>query len=123
MTALTPADRKIENSRLLREDLGRKATVFRGLPEVIAFHTTEKCNLRCIMCPRALGQGKLQLPRHRLAAICEAIYVFRKMLVNRDEHHLFFDLLGVIHCHAIEAWCSRIPISPKIAMEELGLIG
>lgn len=66
--------RKDENSRLLREDLAQRKTEFRGLPEVIALHTTEKCNLRCTMCPRSLGQGKLQLPRARLAAVLDALF-------------------------------------------------
>lgn len=66
--------RKEENSRLLREDLAERRTAFRGLPEVIALHTTEKCNLRCTMCPRSLGQGKLQLPRARLAAVLDELF-------------------------------------------------
>ncbi len=74
MTTLTPAQRKEENSLRLREDVERRATVMRGLPEIIAFHTTEKCNLRCVMCPRSMGQGKRQLPRDRLAAICDDFF-------------------------------------------------
>jgi len=68
------ARRKEENSLLLREDLARRATEFRGLPEVVALHTTERCNLRCVMCPRALGQGKLQLSRDRMAAVCDELF-------------------------------------------------
>jgi MoaA/NifB/PqqE/SkfB family radical SAM enzyme len=66
--------RKEANSRLLREDVARRATIFRGMPELIALHTTEICNLRCVMCPRSLGQGKLQLSRERLAAACDALF-------------------------------------------------
>jgi radical SAM protein with 4Fe4S-binding SPASM domain len=66
--------RKLENSRLLREDVAAGATSFRGLPEVIALHTTEICNLACVMCPRSLGQGKLKLSRERLAALFDDLF-------------------------------------------------
>jgi len=65
---------KEANSRLLREDVDQQRPVLRGLPEIIALHTTERCNLRCTMCMRSLGQGKLQLPRSRLAAICDELF-------------------------------------------------
>ncbi len=66
--------RKEENSRLLREDVAERRTVFRGRPEVIALYTTEKCNLRCTMCARALGQGELQMPRALLGEICDQLF-------------------------------------------------
>jgi radical SAM protein with 4Fe4S-binding SPASM domain len=68
------AQRKAANSRMLDEDVAGGCTVFRGLPEVVALHTTERCNLRCTMCVRSLGQGKLQLERERLAAVCDALF-------------------------------------------------
>lgn len=68
------AERKRENSRLLREDLARAREELRGLPEVIALHTTEKCNLRCVMCARSLEQGTRQLPRESLARVCDELF-------------------------------------------------
>lgn len=68
------AELKQRNSELLREGIARGHTRLEGLPEIVALHTTERCNLRCTMCARSLGQGKLQLARHRLAAICDDLF-------------------------------------------------
>jgi MoaA/NifB/PqqE/SkfB family radical SAM enzyme len=65
---------KDANSRLLREGISAGHTRLEGLPETIALHTTERCNLRCTMCARSLGQGKLQLPRERLAVLCDDLF-------------------------------------------------
>jgi radical SAM protein with 4Fe4S-binding SPASM domain len=65
---------KEENSLKLREDVARKALVLRGLPEIIALHTTEMCNLRCLMCRRSEGQGGLKMSRDRLEAVCDALF-------------------------------------------------
>lgn len=74
MVTLPYQAEKETNSRLLREDLSLRSTELRGLPEVIGVHTTERCNLRCIMCPRSLGQGKLQLPRETLAKVLNELF-------------------------------------------------
>ena len=68
------SEQKAHNGRLLREDIAAARTRLRGLPEVIAFHTTERCNLRCTMCERSISQGELQLSRARLAAICDDLF-------------------------------------------------
>src|SRR5262249_37373109 len=68
------AEAKAQNSRLLREDIAAGRTFLRGLPEIVALHTTERCNLRCTMCERSISRGELQLPRARLAAICDDLF-------------------------------------------------
>lgn len=65
---------KRRNSDMLREDVAAGRTELRGLPETIAFHTTERCNLRCTMCERSTHQGELQLARERLGAICDDLF-------------------------------------------------
>ena len=65
---------KDDNSRKLRESIAAGRTRLEGMPETIALHTTERCNLRCAMCARSLGQGKLQLPRDRLASLCDDLF-------------------------------------------------
>lgn len=54
---------KDENSRVLREDVERHAVVFRGGPEVVTLNHSDIYNLRCVMCPRNLAQGKHRLDR------------------------------------------------------------
>jgi radical SAM protein with 4Fe4S-binding SPASM domain len=68
------AELKARNGKLLREDVAAGRTHLRGLPEIVAFHTTERCNLRCTMCERSISQGELQLSRDRLAVICDDLF-------------------------------------------------
>lgn len=65
---------KAENSRLLLEDVHRRAVVYRAMPEVIGLHTTEICNLRCIQCPRSIRQGRYVLPREDLRRLCDELF-------------------------------------------------
>ncbi|TAJ21207.1 MAG: radical SAM protein [Planctomycetota bacterium] len=65
---------KQHNSRVLREDVLEQRSCFRALPEVIALHTTERCNLRCGMCVRSLGQGTRQLPTADLVRLCDDLF-------------------------------------------------
>ncbi len=52
---------KLENSRLLREEIAAGRVELRGLPEIVTFNSTDICNLRCVMCPRHYEQGKHRL--------------------------------------------------------------
>ena len=74
MTSASRHARKEENSHLLREDVAQRRTELRALPEIVALHTTERCNLRCTMCVRSLRPGKVQLPRARLGAVCDRLF-------------------------------------------------
>src|SRR5262245_29718862 len=65
---------KRENRRLLREDLARRATVYRGLPEVVTLNHTDLCNLRCVMCPRSRGQGRHRLDRAVLEHVAQSLF-------------------------------------------------
>lgn len=67
-------DSKLQNTRLLREDLARRALVFRGLPEVVTLNHTDLCNLRCVMCPRSRGQGRHRLDRAVLEHVAHALF-------------------------------------------------
>lgn len=68
------AEAKERNSRALRASIAAGETALAGLPEVVALHTTERCNLRCVMCERSLGQGEKQLARDRLATLCDDLF-------------------------------------------------
>ena len=74
MTAGPYTALKRENRRLLREDLARRATVYRGLPEVVTLNHTDLCNLRCVMCPRSQGQGKHRLGREVLEHVAQSLF-------------------------------------------------
>lgn len=74
MWRVEPAALKTRNSLLLREDLEARRVEFRGLPEVVSFQTTDICNLRCIMCPRALGPGRQRLPADILRQVCADLF-------------------------------------------------
>lgn len=65
---------KEENSRLLREDLARRATAYRGLPEVVMLNHTDICNLRCVMCPRHDAPGTQRLARSALERVVERLF-------------------------------------------------
>lgn len=72
---------KAENSALLREEIARRATVYRALPEVVTLNHTDICNLRCIMCPRHLAQGTHRLDRRVLAHVANQLFPTAKKLV------------------------------------------
>jgi len=65
---------KARNRELLAEDAAAKRTVFRGLPDVVSLHTTEVCNLRCVMCKRSEKLGLRHLDRDTLARVCDALF-------------------------------------------------
>jgi MoaA/NifB/PqqE/SkfB family radical SAM enzyme len=72
---------KDENSRLLREDLARRSTTLRALPEVVTLNHTDLCNLRCIMCPRHLAQGKHRLSQRVLGYLAAELFPTARKLV------------------------------------------
>lgn len=72
---------KDENSALLREDIARRATVFRALPEILSFNHTEICNLRCIMCPRHVAQGKHRLSRRAVDHVATELFPTAKKAI------------------------------------------
>jgi MoaA/NifB/PqqE/SkfB family radical SAM enzyme len=72
---------KLENSRLLREDIARKAVRFRALPEVVTLNHSDLCNLRCVMCPRNLAQGTHRLSRRVLSYIADELFPTARKLV------------------------------------------
>ena len=81
MVVRSLASLKAENSRLLREDVARGATRFRGMPEVVTLNHTDLCNLRCIMCPRHLAQGTHRLPKRVLGYVADELFPTARKLV------------------------------------------
>ena len=67
-------DLKRKNSELLREDVAAKRSLYRGLPEVVSLYTTDICNLKCIMCPRAESQGSEKMPIEALERVAETLF-------------------------------------------------
>jgi radical SAM protein with 4Fe4S-binding SPASM domain len=65
---------KLENCRLLREDVGRRSPVFRGRPDVVMLNHTDICNLACVMCPRSVVRGEKQLSRHALERVADRLF-------------------------------------------------
>lgn len=65
---------KAENSRLLREDVRARRTIYRGLPEVVTLNHSDICNLRCIMCQRSLAQGTHRLDRPALEHVANELF-------------------------------------------------
>ncbi|MEZ5966366.1 MAG: radical SAM protein [Planctomycetota bacterium] len=65
---------KRANSQLLREDVERRAIVYRGLPEVVTLNHSDICNLRCVMCPRNLAQGKHRLDQRVLEHVVNELF-------------------------------------------------
>ena len=72
---------KDANSALLREDIAQRREVFRALPEILSFNHTEICNLRCIMCPRYLGQGKQRLSRRTVDHVATELFPTAKKAI------------------------------------------
>jgi len=68
------ATSKTENLRRLEEDQRERRCRFRALPDVVSFHTTEVCNLRCIMCVRHDVTGTRKLDRATLSSVCERLF-------------------------------------------------
>ncbi|MCB9885978.1 MAG: radical SAM protein [Planctomycetes bacterium] len=64
---------KLENSRLLRAEIAARREVLRALPEIVTFHNTDICNLRCVMCPRHLGQGTHALDDDLLRLVADEL--------------------------------------------------
>lgn len=100
------ARRKDANSRLLREDVAARRPVFRALPEVVGFYTSDVCNLRCGMCPRCLAQGEHKLPRDVLARVCTDLFptARKAILTSAAGEPLLADfdlLLGEARRHAV----------------------
>jgi radical SAM protein with 4Fe4S-binding SPASM domain len=80
--------RKYENLARLREDAARGESRFRGLPAIVSFHTTDICNLRCVMCARSVVDGSLRLDRGALRRVCDDLFptAFKAMaLANLGE--------------------------------------
>ena len=71
---VTPVEAKLENSRLLHEDVLSRRDLLRALPEVVSLQTTEVCNLACIMCPRSLGPGTQRLDRRSLGRVVDDLF-------------------------------------------------
>jgi len=65
---------KRANSQLLRDDVERRAVVYRGLPEVVTLNHSDICNLRCVMCPRNLAQGKHRLDQRVLDHVVNELF-------------------------------------------------
>lgn len=65
---------KARNRELLAADAAEHRTVFRGLPDVVSLHTTEVCNLRCVMCKRSEKLGTRHLDRATLARVCDELF-------------------------------------------------
>ncbi|MEO0651127.1 MAG: radical SAM protein, partial [Planctomycetota bacterium] len=72
---------KHENSRLLREDIARQATVFRALPEIVTLNSTEICNLACVMCQRSVSQGKYRLEDRVVEFVAEQLFPTARKVV------------------------------------------
>ncbi|TAJ21205.1 MAG: radical SAM protein [Planctomycetota bacterium] len=68
------AARKAENSRRLRAELAARAIHLRALPEIVTLNSTDICNLRCVMCPRHLAQGKHRLDERVIAYVCDELF-------------------------------------------------
>lgn len=62
---------KQRNARLLLDDIHSKRSVFRGLPDVINFHSSDVCDLRCIMCYQSHRPGRVSLPPSRVREILD----------------------------------------------------
>jgi hypothetical protein len=69
-----PAESKAENSRLLRAEIAGGRTAYRGLPEIVTLNSTDICNLRCVMCPRSLAQGKCRLDDRAAGLVCDELF-------------------------------------------------
>lgn len=67
------ATAKLANSQLLREEIAARREVLRALPEIVTFHNTDICNLRCVMCPRHLGQGTHALDDDLLRLVADEL--------------------------------------------------
>src|SRR5688572_11277757 len=77
------SDLKRENSELLRADVERGAIAYRGLPEVVTLNHSDICNLRCVMCPRHLAQGRHRLdPRVLEHVVNELFPTARKVILT-----------------------------------------
>ncbi len=77
---------KQENSRRLAADFAARRDVFAALPEVISLHTTDRCNLRCVMCPRSERVGRSSLARDALRRVCDALFpAARKAIVTGNQ--------------------------------------
>lgn len=65
---------KLENCRLLREDVGRRSPVFRGRPDVVMFNHSEVCNLACVMCTRSVVRGEKRVARKALERVADRLF-------------------------------------------------
>ncbi len=65
---------KAENSRLLRDEIRRGATVHRALPEIVTLNSTDICNLKCVMCPRNLAQGTFRLEDRVVEYVADELF-------------------------------------------------
>jgi MoaA/NifB/PqqE/SkfB family radical SAM enzyme len=72
---------KEENSRLLREDIGGRRLVYRGLPEIVTLNSTDVCNLACVMCQRSLAQGLHRLEDRVLRFVAEQLFPTARKVV------------------------------------------
>lgn len=65
---------KANNLALLRDDLAAGRTAFSGLPPIVALHTSEYCNLACVMCERGIRPGRFKLPRLALEKVAAELF-------------------------------------------------
>jgi radical SAM protein with 4Fe4S-binding SPASM domain len=75
------AGAKERNSERLADDIAAGRLVFRSLPEVVSLHTTEICNLRCIMCKRSTSPGRRSLEREALDGVLEALFPTARLAI------------------------------------------
>lgn len=78
--------RKTDNLRQLADDLAAQRRVFRSLPDVVGLHTTDVCNLRCVMCPRAERPGRTRVPADVLARVCDELFPTARRAVFSPAH-------------------------------------
>jgi len=65
---------KEENSRTLREDIDRRASVLRALPEIVNLNHSTLCNLKCAICPRSREKKAVRLTRAALTRVTTALF-------------------------------------------------
>ncbi|MCR9248721.1 MAG: radical SAM protein [bacterium] len=65
---------KLDNLRAVYADLAAQRTRLRGRPPVVGLHTSEICNLRCVMCERSVTPGRRKLDRELLQRTLDATF-------------------------------------------------
>ena len=65
----------------MAKDLAAGREKFASMPDVVSLHTTEICNLRCIMCRRSVEKGEQKLDRSRLADCLEQLFPTARLAI------------------------------------------